>query len=95
MQKMVRDLRRLKVALGSGVKEVLAAEASAIEKMGKKLVAARDLPAGHRLEREDVAIKSPGNGLHPYELDRIIGRRLTRSVCCDGNISFEALDADE
>ena len=38
--------------------------------MGKKIVAARDLPAGHLLREEDVAIKSPGDGLPPYELDR-------------------------
>ena len=43
-------------------------------KMGKKLVAARDLPAGHVLREEDIAAKSPGDGLPPYELDRLLGR---------------------
>ena len=60
MRKMVRDLDRLRVALGDGDKKAYASETSAILKMGKKLVAARDLPAGHVLGPDDVTIKSPG-----------------------------------
>ena len=41
--------------------------------MAKKLVAARDLPAGHTLTEADIAMKSPGDGLPPYELDRVLG----------------------
>ena len=45
--------------------------------MGKKLVAARDLELGHVLTSADIAIKSPADGgLPPYELDRLVGRRL-------------------
>ena len=68
---MVRDLRRTRVALGDGTKTMYPSETEPIVKMGKKLVAARDLPAGHVLPREDVAMKSPGDGLPPYELDRV------------------------
>ena len=49
MHKMVRDLQRTRVALGSPVKQLLPNEASAIKKMGKSLFAARDLPAGQVL----------------------------------------------
>src|SRR5204862_1770459 len=59
MRRLVRDLRRIPVALGDGVKRPLPVEADALEKMGKKLVAARPLEAGHVLEAEDFAIKSP------------------------------------
>ena len=37
------------VALGDGTKTMYASETEPIMKMGKKLVAARDLPAGHTL----------------------------------------------
>src|SRR5204863_1586048 len=47
MRRLVRDLRRIPVALGDGVKRPLPVEADALEKMGKKLVAARPLEAGH------------------------------------------------
>ena len=91
MRKMVRDLRRACVALGDGVKRIYPAEEKALGKMGKGLVAARDLPAGHVLTFKDVAIKSPNLGLPPYELENIIGRKLTKSLAVDEGIHWEAL----
>ena len=60
--------------------------------MSKKLVAVRDLPTGHRLEPDDIAIKSPGDGLPPYELDKIIGKRLVKELKEDENISFTVVE---
>src|SRR5919199_1059890 len=81
MRRLVRDLRRAPLALGDGVKRPLPIEADPLVKMGKKLVAARDLDVGHVLGPEDVAIKSPADGgLPPYELDRLVGRRLPRAL---------------
>jgi len=80
MQKMVRDLRRVRAAYGRRQEKVYETEAAPITKMAKKLVAARDLAAGHVLSEDDIAAKSPGDGLPPYELDRLIGRRLKSPV---------------
>lgn len=91
MRKLVRDLRRTRVALGDGVKRPLECETKPLLKMAKKLVAARDVPAGHVLTREDVAIKSPNDGLPPYELDNVIGRVTLRSLGEGQNISFDDL----
>ncbi|MDP6180469.1 MAG: N-acetylneuraminate synthase family protein, partial [Desulfatiglandales bacterium] len=74
LHKMIRDLRRMRVALGDGVKSPYENEAQPLIKMGKKLVVARDLPVGHALRREDIAIKSPGDALPAYELEKVIGR---------------------
>jgi sialic acid synthase len=92
LRKMVRDLRRTRIALGDGTKTMYASEIEPMVKMAKKLVAATDLPAGHRLEESDVAIKSPGDGLPPYELDRLVGRTLRHPVQADGALTFELLD---
>ena len=91
MHKMIRDLQRARVALGDGVKRVLDAEISAITKMGKKLVAARDLPEGHVLAESDVAIKSPADGIPPFQIAEVIGRRLRRSVRVDDNLGSDLL----
>ena len=49
--------------------------------MGKMLVAARDLEEGTTLAASDLAAKSPANGgLPPYELERVVGRALCRSL---------------
>jgi N-acetylneuraminate synthase/sialic acid synthase len=95
LKKMVRDLRRTKMAMGDGVKRVYETEVTPIIKMGKKLVAARDLPAGHALRREDITLKSPGDGLPPYELDKVIGRVTRGALNKDDDITFEVLNGSE
>jgi N-acetylneuraminate synthase/sialic acid synthase len=92
MQKMVRDLQRARVSLGDGCKRPLPAEASALVKMGKKLVAARPLPSGHVLTRDDIAIKSPGDGLPAYEFENMLGRRTKVSIGIDENLGWEQLE---
>ena len=92
LRKMVRDLRRTRVALGDGMKTMYPSETEPIVKMAKKLVAARSLPAGHTLRLEDVAMKSPGDGLPPYELDRVVGRTLRHPVSTDTALTFELLE---
>jgi N-acetylneuraminate synthase/sialic acid synthase len=86
MRKMIRDLSRTGEALGDGIKRPFPEELGALYKMGKKLVAARDLPAGHVLTASDIAIKSPDDGLPPYEIDKIIGKRIQHSLAEDENI---------
>jgi sialic acid synthase len=81
MRKLVRDLSRIPAAIGDGEKRPLASEAKPLEKMGKKLVAARDLPAGHVLAAGDLVARSPADeGLPPYELDGLLGRPLVRAL---------------
>ena len=66
-------------------------ETKPLFKMGKKLVAARALPAGQVLTQADVAIKSPNDGLPPYELPNVLGKALRRALAEDESIRFEDL----
>jgi len=91
MRKLVRDLRRVRVALGTGEKQPLPQEKKPLYKMGKKLVAAHQLAEGHVLTAADVAIKSPNDGLPPYELSAVLGRALRRPLAEDDSIAFEDL----
>jgi N-acetylneuraminate synthase/sialic acid synthase len=92
MRKMVRDLRRTRLALGDAMKRMHQSEAAPILKMGKKLVAARELPTGHVLTRDDIALRSPGDGVPPYELDRFVGRTLRHPVVEEMALTFELLE---
>jgi N-acetylneuraminate synthase/sialic acid synthase len=95
LRKMVRDLHRCHDAMGDGIKRVYESEVTPIMKMGKKLVAARNLPAGHVIKPEDIAIKSPGDGLPPYELDKVVGRTTLCELKTDEDICFEVLNGAE
>jgi sialic acid synthase len=93
MRRLVRDLQRVPLALGDGIKRPLPCEEGAIRKMGKKLVAARDLQAGHVLEPGDLDAKSPADeGLPPYELERLVGRRLRRRLGFEDAVTFDDLE---
>ncbi len=92
LRKMVRDLGRTKAALGDGRKTVHPSEVAPATKMGKKLVAARELPAGHVLTEDDIAFKSPGDGIPPYELERVLGSTLRRPVLEDDTLTLELLE---
>ena len=89
LRKLVRDLQRTKRSLGNGEKRRYQSEIGPLKKMSKKLVAARDLPVGHVLKPEDIAIKSPGDGLRPYMFETMVGRRLIKSLKVDDNLRVE------
>ena len=91
LRKMVRDLERTHQALGDGEKKLYDSEKAPIVKMGKSLVVARDLPAGHVLRRDDIVMKSPGGGIPPYELDKVIGCATLRPLYEDDFLTFEVL----
>jgi sialic acid synthase len=95
LRKLVRDVRRARIAIGDGDKKVRECEEPAVIKMGKKLVAARALPAGHVLEESDLAIKSPGDGLPPYRWSEVVGRRLMLPIEADANINLAVLEPAE
>jgi sialic acid synthase len=93
LRRLVRDLHRVPAALGDAQKRPLPIEADPLEKMGKKLVAARELEQGKVLAAEDLAIKSPADGgLPPYELDRLVGRRLRRQIAFEDFVTFDDVE---
>lgn len=83
MRRMVNDLHGVAAALGDGVKRRYDSERGPIRKMGKSLVAARDLPTGHVLTGEDIAVRSPGGGINPRHYFRLIGAELTTDLETD------------
>lgn len=89
LRKLVRDLRRTRVALGTGIKAPYMEEVKPITKMAKKIVAGKDLPKGHRLTLADLAFKSPGDGLAPFEVERLLGRTLMVALKEDEGLKID------
>jgi N-acetylneuraminate synthase/sialic acid synthase len=79
-KKLVRDLRRAEVALGDGVKRPYESEVEPLRKMGKMIVARRQLERGHVISWGDITFKSPGNGLTADLANQLVGRRLLRTL---------------
>ena len=89
----IRDsIRTVESALGDGDKRPAPSELDTRRVARKSVVAARALRAGARLTAGDVAIKRPGTGIPPGELERVLGRRLRRDVAVDEVLEWSALD---
>ncbi|MCH8275771.1 MAG: N-acetylneuraminate synthase family protein [Armatimonadetes bacterium] len=89
---LVRQIREVEMALGSGEKDTQSCEAEALTWALKSLVAARDLARGTVLAGDMVVAKRPGDGLAPSCLADILGRRLKRDVAADEPITLALLD---
>jgi N,N'-diacetyllegionaminate synthase len=88
---LVRAVRLVSAALGDGVKRPVPSELANRTVARRSVVAAKDLPAGHALTRADLALKRPGDGIAPAELDRLIGRKLKKAVESDETLTWEAI----
>ncbi|MHB8924734.1 MAG: N-acetylneuraminate synthase family protein, partial [Coriobacteriia bacterium] len=84
LEKLVRDIRNLESALGSGRKHTSRMETLNREVLGKSLYAAKDIAAGENITAGHVAVKGPAKGLSPQLMDRLVGRTAVRDVPSDG-----------
>ncbi len=91
LKRLVRDLQRARVALGDGVKGPYPSEIAPLKKMGKKLVATRNLEPGHVLTADDIAFKSPGDGVAPFEVEKFIGKTLRTPIGTDDAFTYDAI----
>ena len=94
LRKLVRDLDRAGRALGTGEKVRYPSEVAPLRKMAKALVAARPLAAGHVLTAEDLARKSPADGLPPYLLESVIGFPLASALATDEPLTFAHIKSE-
>ena len=85
----VEGVRSVPVLLGSTVKTIAQPEEKWRRNARKSLVAARNLPAGHILGRDDLRAMRPSSGISPALLDQLMGWRLTRSVQEQEPLSWE------
>lgn len=88
LAEMVKAVRNVETALGSGVKDVAEAERPNIEVARKSIVAARDIKAGELLTEENITVKRPGNGISPMKWDEVIGTRAVKDFPYDSLIEL-------
>ncbi len=88
---MVTAIREAEDALGSSVKRVTDAEADLFRLGRRSLVAARDVPAGGVLARDDLAVKRPGFGIPVDALEQVVGRHVAHDVVSDQVLEWDDL----
>lgn len=91
---MVEAIRHVETAMGEGIKLPAKGEQGNIEIMRRSVVAIRELHPGDVIGLEDVAIKRPGTGIAPADLEKIIGLRLARPVKSDDVVTWDHFKID-
>jgi sialic acid synthase SpsE len=94
LQKLVRDIRQIEMAMGSGEKTVAPAEVAVRARLGKSVVAAERIVAGSLIDAAMLTAKSPGDGIPANQLEELIGRVAAIDVPCDATLPREALEWD-
>ena len=85
---MVRAIRNIEKAMGSGIKRPSPSETKNMAIARKSLIAAKPINAGERFTPENVTVKRPGYGISPMRWDEVIGRVATRDFEADELIAL-------
>lgn len=92
---MVKEIRVVEKALTGYRVDLINGEDHQRRKLAKSIVAACDLIAGEVLMPCKLAVKSPGGGVSPQNLELFIGRTITRAVKADEYVLFNDLEPEE
>ena len=75
LKAMVKAIRNVEKALGSGIKKAAQSELKVMKVARRSLVAARDIRAGEVVKESDIFIKRPGTGIPSKYLNDVIGKK--------------------
>ena len=88
---MVTKIRSIEEALGTSTRRISRGEAMSRLTLRKSLVANREIEKNEIFTREMIASKSPGNGISPFRLYDLIGRKAARLISKDELFTEEDL----
>lgn len=91
LKALVRGVRTVESALGSGIKQPSPAEEETRQVARRSLAAARDIPAGTALSEDMLCLLRPATGLPPTLIDVVLGRTVRRPVTQGELITWEDL----
>jgi N,N'-diacetyllegionaminate synthase len=90
--KMLKGIRLVEQALGKPLKEPTHEEIKMRLIARRSIVASTDIEIGQVITREMVSIKRPGTGIPPKELQRLLGKRATRTIRRDEMLAWDMLE---
>ncbi len=91
LREMVHRLRNVAMALGDGIKKPAPCEEKIALIARRSLVAAREIKKGKVIDREDIDIKRPGQGIPPRELGKVVGKKASAAILKDELIAWKKL----
>ena len=92
-REMVNRSRELQASLGNGVKKVEQNEKETVILQQRSICAAKPLSKGSQLQQSDLDVlrPCPSDGIRPYEMNEVIGKKLMRNIDFGEKISWNDL----
>lgn len=78
LEALVKAIRHIEQALGTGIKSPTGSEQKNTEIARKSIVAARAIRRGERFTEENLTTKRPGNGISPMKWMEVLGTAAKR-----------------
>lgn len=91
LHRLVTAVRKVNIQLGTGILGPSPREDEARLKFRRSIVAAFEIPKGTKIRVDMLGLKRPGSGLHPRNIDDVIGRRSKKTLKKDEQIKWEGL----
>jgi len=92
LKNMVKEIRFVEKILGSYEKKPTQSEKEIMKIVRKSLVAKLDIEKGSIIKREMVEIKRPGNGIKPYEINKILGKKAKKQILEDEIFQMDMIE---
>lgn len=77
---MVQSIRHLEKAFGENQKTITADEKNNMYFMRRSLHASKDIDKNHILQKEDIKIIRPFDGVNPWNLEDVIGQKIKNNL---------------
>jgi len=89
-KEMVNQIRIVEEAMGDdSARKISQGEIMNREVLAKSLVINQNLSSGQEILREMIEVKSPGQGIQPYRIDELLGKKANRDFT-SGDYFFES-----
>ncbi|MEE2745391.1 MAG: N-acetylneuraminate synthase [Pseudomonadota bacterium] len=83
LEKMVKSIREVEMALGDGKKEPMMSEIKNKNVVRKSLVAAKPIKKGEVFSQKLISVKRPGTGTSPMDYWELMGERAKKDFSID------------
>ena len=93
LKEMVKAIRNIEFAIsGSGEKEVSESEMKNIIVARKSIHLNNAMIAGQQIQKKDLVMKRPGDGISPMKIDSVIGKIVSQDLQKDHKLELKDLN---
>ena len=80
LTQMIKSIRNIELSIGSKFKKVTDSEKKNLIPVRKSIHIKRKVKSGKSLTTKDLIMLRPGDGISPMEIDKIIGRVVSKDL---------------